>query len=443
MEETLTNDIDKNNNGIPDWAEERVDDQETFPEGDLGHAYTSEEKIAAKIPNYRDYKWYKNPAVEGHPNTGYFYTLGEKIENAIESNPIQAQEEITQIAEQNPEISKEDVKPVLEEAKQAEDGGTDAEVNNEKVEKTIKKLGAFLPDLPTKEVSQEEYNEMPLDEIEAQDALAMKGEGDYITVANDLGLDETDLTYFEDPSFIQNITPEQQEEVKNEPDKKKKLDLLSKFIPVASAPDVPSAGALSSEESTPLSDTNPTSGVSTNSPSMPGSNGGSGASGGSNINTSPIEKDVTSTNSQNAGTIDLAIRDEDNVGSQNGSNANKGVDDQFDSLSFNETKHEENIKTNDQFDLNGKEGHTAEPNKLKLPKLGESKDITNDIKKAIIEDSNNWGGNDSKGKFLPFRFIIDGEDIIVAQIGTARKLPFEEFIKKEPTAIKQIMERIG
>lgn len=444
MEEVLTNE-DKNNNGIPDWAEERVDDQTTFPEGDLGHAFTSEEKIAAKIPNYKDYKWYRNPAVEGHPNTGYFYTLGEKIENAIESDPVEAQNVINEMAEQNPEISKEDVKPVLEEAKQAEDGGSDAEVNNEVVEKAVKKLGAFLPDLPERKVSQEEYDNMSLDDIAAQDELAMKGEGDYITVANDMGLDEEDLYYFDNPAFIETLTPEQKEEVKAEPDKKKKIDILSKFVlPTASVPDVPTAGVLNSEESTPLEgDENVTSGVSPTSPSFPGSNGGSGASGGSNINVAPIEKDVPSTTSHSVSTPDLLVRDENDVGSQNGTNANKGVDDQFDALSFDETKHEENIKSNEQFELNGKEGHTAAPNKLKLPKLGESKDITNDIKKAILEDSNTWENNDSKGKFLPFRFLVDNDDIIVSQIGTSRKLPFEEFIKKEPTAIRQIMEKLG
>ena len=86
MEEKLTNE-DKNNNGIPDWYEERLDDQETFLDGPLGRAYSSEEKIAEKIPNYKEYKWYRNPVQEDHLPTGYFYTLGEKIENAIESNP--------------------------------------------------------------------------------------------------------------------------------------------------------------------------------------------------------------------------------------------------------------------------------------------------------------------------------------------------------------------
>lgn len=441
MEEVLTNE-DKNNNGIPDWAEERVDDQTTFPEGDLGHAYTSEEKIAAKIPNYKDYKWYRNPAVEDNPDTGYFYTLGEKIENAIESDPAEAQNVINEMAEQNPEISKEDVKPVLEEAKQAEDGGPDAEVNNEVIEKAVKKLGAFLPDLPERQVSQEEYDNMSIDDIAAQDELAMKGEGDYITVANDIGLDEEDLYYFENPSFIENLTPEQKEEVKAEPDKAKKLDLLKEFSGNLSIPREGASVAGGSNEEV-INPENVTSGVSPTSPSFAKGGGGSGVSGNSNINVSSIERGAPSTISQNVATPDLQVRDENDVGSQNGTNANKGIDDNFDPLSFDKTKHEESIKTNEQFELKGKEGHTAAPNKLKLPKLGESKYISSDIKKAILEDSNNWGGNDSKGKFLPFRFLVDGDDIIVSQIGTSRKLPFEEFIKKEPTAIRQIMEKLG
>ena len=78
-----TNSTDLNNNGVADWYESRVDDQTTFPEGDLGRAYTSEEKIAAKIPNYKEYKWYQNPEMDGHPWTKYFYTLGEKLEKTI------------------------------------------------------------------------------------------------------------------------------------------------------------------------------------------------------------------------------------------------------------------------------------------------------------------------------------------------------------------------
>ena len=461
MEEVLTNE-DKNNNGIPDWAEERVDDQTTFPEGDLGHAFTSEEKIAAKIPNYKDYKWYRNPAQEGQPDTGYFYTLGEKIENAIESDPVEAQNVINDMAEQNPEISKEDVKPVLEEAKQAEDGGADAEVNNEVIEKAVKKLGAFLPDLPEKKIGKDEYDDMSIDDIADADELAMKGDGDYLTVIDDTEEDDNILPYVADSidpdnryyidtslddyaneSFEVNKKEEKKEE---EEEKKKKSVDLSKFIPTASSPDVHSAGTIPFSKNTSLeSDNKVVSGVKPTSPSFAGSSSGSGGYNGSSVNAkSPsADNNVVEANAYSSEVPELAIRDKDDVGSQNGTNANKGIDDQFDSLSFEKTNHEGNINTSSQFRLNGKEGHIAKSNKLKLSNLSESKDLINDIKKAIINDSNNWDGNDSKEKFLPFRFIIDGGDIIVSQIGTARKLPFEEFIKKEPTAIKQIMEKLG
>ena len=130
-----TNNTDLNNN----WYESRVDDQTTFPEGDLGHAYTSEEKIAAKIPNYKDYKWYQNPEMDGHPGTKYFYTLGEKLENKIETNPEKAKQTLNKIAKEDNGVSKKDVQPLIKEAEQVTDGDErTSEVNNEVVDKALK-----------------------------------------------------------------------------------------------------------------------------------------------------------------------------------------------------------------------------------------------------------------------------------------------------------------
>lgn len=144
------NSADLNNNGIPDWYESRVDDQTSFPEGDLGHAYTSEEKIASKIPNYKEYKWYQNPAIDGQPGTEYFYTLGEKLENKIESNPKEAKQTLNEIAKENNGVSKKDVQPLIKEAEQVTDGDErTSEVNNEVVDKALEnpELESALHDL--------------------------------------------------------------------------------------------------------------------------------------------------------------------------------------------------------------------------------------------------------------------------------------------------------
>ena len=125
-----------------------------------------------------------------------------------------------------------------------------------------------------------------------------------------------------------------------------------------------------------------------------------------------------------------------NTGSVNGTTSNnEGLDNTFDNLSF---KHEENIDTNKQFELKGKEGHTSNSNEgVELPKMNKT-----DIKEALLADSVNWENGDSKGKFLPYRFITDGNDIIVSKIGTALKENFDSFIKKEPGAINEILVRI-
>lgn len=405
---------------------------------DLGYTYENEDAIKKYIPNYQSYKWYKD-------TSGDFYSLGEWIEDAIESNPEKSIEMAEQVIEETP-LTEKDVQPIIEEAKQIIDSDKrNDEVSNETIEDTAekieKKIGSFMPDIPTKEISQKEYDDMSIDEIEKADEAAMKGNGDYITVAKDLDIDENDLYYFEDPSFLASLTDKQKEQIKNEPDKKKKLDLL-KFFGMKANPNLENGGSLSSEESNISNEEKPiTSSVNVSTPTIGG--------GGSSINVSSsmptIENQSLETANSNAagGNIDISVAERDsNEGSQNGANINKALDDSFDSLSFKETPHEKNIKTNDQFKLNGKEGHTTNSNKgveLKLPKDASK----NDIKKALLENSRNWDGNDSKGRFLPFRFIINGNDIIVSQIGTARKLPFDEFVKKEPGAIQQLKILLG
>ena len=74
MEENMqtqnSNNIDLNNNGIPDVFEyQEANDLVDFkPQGNaFDNAYENEEQIKSAIPNYREYQWYKEP------NEGYLY----------------------------------------------------------------------------------------------------------------------------------------------------------------------------------------------------------------------------------------------------------------------------------------------------------------------------------------------------------------------------------
>lgn len=152
---------DVNNNGVPDSFEftEQEDTTEFTPQGNaFDNAYMSEEAIAKDIPDYKKYKWYKQP------DEGYFYSTGEKIEEAIEeaieSNPEEAKEALNEIAEEDNGVSKEDVQPLIKEAEQVTDGDErTSEVNNEIVEAAVKnpkieaavvknpKIAGFLDDV--------------------------------------------------------------------------------------------------------------------------------------------------------------------------------------------------------------------------------------------------------------------------------------------------------
>ncbi len=385
MAERLTNTEDLNNNGIPDWFESRVDDQTSFPEGDLGHAYTSEDKIAAKIPNYKEYKWYQNPAISG---TEYFYTLGEKVENKIESGEITPDE--------LPEGS-----DIQKEAEQLyDDNPNNDEVNNEVIDKA-------------------DFDNMSIDEIESRDAETINNDAPYLQVANELGLEEDDLLYFEQPDFINELPEDIKEEIKNEPDKGKKIEWLKLFGTVKGEPINEPINAEISEENTENEPINEPikSGVTPGS-FIPDSISGSGIS----IPSISIDERESETNDNATSSMKIDNKEQDNnAGSVNGTSANnEHLDDTFDSLKFDETK-EKDIKSDGQanLDVDGDAVHT-------------SKNEGIDIKDLI---RNSAGKNT-----LPFKFFFDGDDIIVAEIGTGRKLPLDEFIKVEPNSANRILE---
>ena len=126
MEELMqNNNADLNNNGIPDKFEyqESSDLADFKPQGNaFDNAYTSEEQIAKSIPDYKSYQWFREP------NEGYFYSLGQKLENKIESGGITPDE--------LPEGS-----GIQKEAEQLNDSNPhNDEVNNEKIEESLDEL---------------------------------------------------------------------------------------------------------------------------------------------------------------------------------------------------------------------------------------------------------------------------------------------------------------
>ena len=514
MDEKLTNNTnstDLNKNGIPDWYESRVDDQTTFPEGALGHAYTSEEKIAAKIPNYKEYKWYQNPVMDGHPGTEYFYTLGEKLEKTIETNPKKAKQTLNKIAKENNKVSKKDVQPLIKEAEQVTDGdkrtsevnnevvnevlenpklegildnveipndnndevnnevvskglpeGSDIqkeseqlyddnpnndEVNNEVIENTdIEKVADEV--IPDEVIPKEEYDAMPIDEIEQRDAESITEGKPYMAIAEDMGLGEEDVFYFEQPEFIEDLTPEQVEEVKAEPDKQKKIELLKGFgnIIVSDTSDTPeSLGVSGGGASIPNVSGNFQSYdefVTKNSPTVGSFLGGAGnvgvGGGGGSISAGSVsdygfeDKEGNSTSSEagNGQKTNVEVEDLDaNTASLNGANSVQHLDDSLDDLGFKDTKHNKEIKSNEQAELPSEEFHekNKESFELKLPEEPTNDDIISYLKK----DSVNWENGDSKSKYLPFRFFIRDGELWGTVIGHGRPEKIKEFMKHE------------
>ena len=430
MDEKLTNSTDLNKNGIPDWYESRVDDQTTFPEGDLGHAYTSEEKIAAKIPNYKEYKWYQNPAMDGHPGTEYFYTLGEKLENKIESGEI-APEELPEGSE------------IQKEAEQLyDDNPNNDEVNNEVIENTdIEKVADEV-------IPKEEYDAMPIDEIEQRDAESITEGKPYMAIAEDMGLNEEDLLYFEQPGFIEDLTPEQIEEVKAEPDKQKKIELLKSHYENGNN-DAPTENLGSTGVSGGASIPNVSGNfhpydefVTNNSPTVGSFLGGTGNVGvggsGGSIAAGSVsdygfdEKENNTSFSKAGGGQDTNAEVEDldaNTASLNGANSVQHLDDSLDDLGFKDTKHGKEIKPNEQAELPSEEFHekNKESFELKLPENPTNDDIISYLEK----DSETWENGDSKAKYLPFRFFIKDGELWGTVIGHGKPEKIKEFMKHE------------
>ena len=437
MDEKLTNSTDLNKNGIPDWYESRVDDQTTFPEGDLGHAYTSEEKIAAKIPNYKEYKWYQNPAMDGHPGTEYFYTLGEKLENKIESGEI--------TPEELPEDS-----DIQKEAEQLyDDNPNNDEVSNEVIENTdIEKVAEdVIPDEVADEViPKEDYDAMPIDEIEQRDAESITEDKPYMEVANDMGLEEEDLFCFEQPEFIEDLTPEQVEEVKKEPDKKKKIELLKGLSGNYAQDNIgsieSSGGAVSNTPIGSISGNSSITSINANPPvtsqvRKAGSFLGGTGTGGGGISAGSIsgfdfedKSDNTSSQAGKGQDTDVEVSERDaNTASLNGANSVKHLDDSLDELGFKDTKHNKEIKSNEQAELPSEEFHekNKESFELKLPKNPSNDDII----LYLENDSANWENGDSKSKYLPFRFFIKDGELWGTVIGHGKPEKIKDFMKHE------------
>ena len=430
MDEKLTNSTDLNKNGIQDWYESRVDDQTTFPEGDLGHAYTSEEKIAAKIPNYKEYKWYQNPAMDGHPGTEYFYTLGEKLENKIESGEI--------TPEELPEGS-----DIQKEAEHLyDDNPNNDEVNNEVIENTdIEKVADEV-------IPKEEYDAMPIDEIEQRDAETLTEDKPYMAIAEDMGLGEEDLLYFEQPEFIEDLTPEQVEEVKAEPDKQKKIELLKSHYESGNneAP-LGSTGVSGGGASIPnvsgnfqpydefVSDNPPMVGSFLGGTGNVGVGGGGGVSAGSVSDYGFDEKEKNTSFSKAGGGQDTNAEVEDldaNTASLNGANSVQHLDDSLDDLGFKDTKHGKEIKPNEQAELPNGEFHEKDKEELEL-KLPETP-TNDDIISYLEKDSANWENGDSKSKYLPFRFFIRDGELWGTVIGRGITEKIQDFMKHETLA---------
>lgn len=426
MEEIMQ---DNNKNGIPDKFEyqETSDLVDFKPQGNVfDYAYENEDQIAKNIPDYKNYQWYKEP------NEGYFYSLGQKVEDLIEQHPEESIETMEQIADANPNISEEDIKPLVEEAEQI----TDSNPNNDEVNNQV-----------VEEISQKVYDDMPLDELEKADAAAIKGEGAYTTVAKEMGLDENDLYYFEDPSFLESLTPEQKEEVKNEPDKKLKLAKLESFrdLPIDNVSGTQLDMSVLPNQKISGTEYEKTEDIKGSAPRPTIGHYFLGGGPSSSVSASGGILDANIDNGTNAhsspSSLEKNVEVEDaNIGSTNSANNSEHIDEITDDLGFEQEKHEETIKSNEQAQLANGETWTENNDhfKLELPE----KPNKNDIKEALLKDSETWNNGNSGSKYLPFRFVRDGDNILASMIGTARKEDFDTFIKHEPGALSKLINLI-
>ena len=411
----LTNNEDLNNNGIPDWAEsfDRKSANKPLPVGednDFAYEYDNEEAIEQYIPNFREYKWYQQP------DTKKYYSYGEKLEDKIESGEI--------TPEQLPEGS-----DIQKEAEQLyDDNPYNDEVNNEVISKV-------------------DFDKLDIDEIEKRDTETITEGKPYMAVANDMGLEEEDLFYFEKPEFIEDLTPEQVEEVKKEPDKQKKIELLKTFSRNYNNENI---GDI--EYSNKKIDTPPIESVTGNSFSIndnpnitskirkagsfldeTGTGGGSISAG--DVSDFSIDDKfdnsddvVSKANKVQSNDVEVSERDA-NTASLNGANSLEHLDNSFDELGFKDTKHNKEIKSNEQADLLSEEFHekNKESFELKLPENPNNKDIISYLKK----DSKNWENGDSKSKYLPFRFFIRDGELWGTVIGHGKPEKIESFMKHE------------
>ena len=413
---------DLNNNGVPDWAEsfDRKSANKPLPEGednDFAYEYDNEESIAQYIPNFREYKWYQQP------DTKKFYSYGEKLEDKIESGKI--------TPEQLPEGS-----DIQKEAEQLyDDNPYNDEVNNEVISKV-------------------DFDNLSIDEIEKRDAETITEGKPYMAIANDMGLEEEDLLYFEQPDFIENLTSEQVEEVKNEPDKQKKIELLKGLSGNYAQDNIKiesSGGAVSNTpigsigtSVTPIDDNPPvTSQVRQAGSFLSGVGTGAGSiSAGSVSNFDFADKSDNTVSEAGKGQdtdIEVSKRDA-NTASLNGANSLEHLDDSLDELGFKDTKHNKEIKSDEQADLLSEEFHEKDKEsfELKLPEKPNNEDIISYLEK----DSENWKNGDSKSKYLPFRFFIKDGELYGTVIGHGKPEKIEDFMKHEILANGKISNMI-
>ena len=414
-ENELTNNEDLNNNGVPDWAEsfDRKSANKPLPVGednDFAYEYDNEEAIKQYIPNFREYKWYQQP------DTKKYYSYGEKLEDKIESGEI--------TPEQLPEGS-----DIQKEAEQLyDDNPYNDEVNNEVISKV-------------------DFDKLNIDEIEKRDAETITEGKPYMEVANDMGLEEEDLFYFEQPEFIEDLTPEQVEEVKKEPDKQKKIELLKGFSGNYNNENIEDIEYSSKKIYTPPIESATGNSFSINdNPNITSKIRKAGSfldetrTGGGSISVGDVsdfsisdksdESDdiISKTNKGQSTDIEVSERDA-NTASLNGANSLEHLDNSFDELGFKDTKHNKEIKSNEQADLLSEEFHekNKESFELKLPENPNNKDIISYLKK----DSKNWENGDSKSKYLPFRFFIKNGELWGTVIGHGKPEKIESFMKHE------------
>lgn len=399
---------DLNNNGIPDWAEsfDRKSANKPLPEGEdnnFAYEYDNEESIAQYIPNFREYKWYQQP------DTKKFYSYGERLEDKIESGEI--------TPEQLPEGS-----DIQKEAEQLyDDNPYNDEVNNEVISKV-------------------DFDNLSIDEIEKRDAETINDGKPYMVIANDMGLEDEDLLYFEQPDFIEDLTPEQVEEVKNEPDKQKKIELLKEFSAQDNIKIESSGGAISEAPigsigtSVTSIDDNPpvTSQVRKAGSFLGGTGTGAGSIGAGSVSNFDFadKSDNTVSEAGKGQSIDVEVSKRDaNTASLNGANSLEHLDDSLDELGFKDTKHNKEIKPDEQADLPSEEFHEKDKEsfELKLPEKPSNDDIISYLEK----DSENWENGDSKSKYLPFRFFVRDGELYGTVIGHGKPEKIQDFMKHE------------